>query len=419
MNTVSSSFSKTDNTGAAKICLWFYLGALLISVAYILTTGTYNGDFLGQTVTLDLWEFSLGIVASVVPYFISYWLYLRFTRCTRSSKVRVGNALLGMAFFFFTIWFILLALKYDVGVLGKGIYDAPALLTPFIQITNRINPFYLGVFFIVGYQGSRKTIALGIALLITLGLLRAGLGVFMYVLLALCIRNHRSIQRNFFKTVPILLVILLLTPTLYSLRDELRGETNNANEFEFAVMETFAARLAGRLSSITNSSFVLQERDQFKTDVKRLDPWYYQRQVLAPLVGVSVLPEVVPEKLLFNFYGTDPFDEAYVSFMAGVTGNLAMAWFVHPLFALVNVFTMIFMIWLTYFFANKLDLPYRNEVCFMLLMYPLTSGNGLELSTIALSMVALMAIFMLLRFLFIKRHALYEKYPAPTSSGKS
>lgn len=408
MKAVRVPFARIDTASAARLCLWFYLGTLFVSVAYILTTGTFNGDFYGVPVTLGSWELSFSILAAVAPYFFGYWLYLRFYRRAPAPTVRVGNALLGNAFFIVTLWFILLAYKYDVGVLGRELYDAPALIKPFIQITNRLNPFYLGAFFIVGYKGAKKTIALGIALMITLGLLRAGLGVFMYVLLALVIRNHRNFRgvfrRHFFKIVIMALVLPLGASQLYSLRSELRDKEDL--DASLTATEIITARLVGRLSSISNSSFVLQEIAQFRSDVKPLDPWYFQRQSLAPLLGVGIIPEITPERLLINVNGSSLLD---VSFMTGVAGNLLMAASKSPLIAVMNLITMISMCWLTFYIANKLALPYRNEVAFMLLLYPLTSGVGNEFSGLALSMLALVIVFTLVNSLSIRKrrpHAL-------------
>lgn len=396
--------STTYAPKAAKLCLWFYLATLSISIGYVLFTGELNGDFYGVPVSMGAAEFSFVTLISLAPYLVGYYMYRRFTRTAPAASVRVGNALLGKTFFTVTLWFIVLAIKYDVGVLGRELYDAPGLLKPFIQITNRINPFYLGTFFIVGYQGPKKTIALGILLMITLGLLRAGLGVFMYVLLALAIRNHQSLRgalrRHLFKLVLAVVLLPLAASQLYALRSEMRdAEDVNAS---LTAVEILTARLVGRLSSISNTAFIFDNSQQFQSDTRALDPFYFQRQTLAPLLGVGIIPEDTPERMLINVNGGSLFD---VSFMTGVPGNLTMAWFVHPLVALANALTMILMVWLSFFFANKLDLPYRNEVCFMLLLYPLTSGVGNEFSFIAVSMVALIVLFKLLRLVGIKDRA--------------
>lgn len=389
---------------AAKLCLWFYLATLSISLAYILYTGELNGDFYGVPVRMGGMEFTFVTLISVAPYLVGYLMYRRFTRTAPAPTVRVGNALLGKTFFVVTLWFIVLAIKYDVGVLGRELYDAPGLLKPFIQVSNRINPFYLGSFFIAGYQGSKKIIALGIMLMIALGLLRAGLGVFMYVLLALGIRNHQQLRgmfrRHFFKLVLIIVLLPMAASQLYAIRSEMR-EAENVNA-SLSAIEIVTARLVGRLSSISNTAFIYEESRQFRSDVRALDLWYFQRQTLAPLFGVGIVPDDIPERLLINVNGGSLFD---VSFMTGVPGNLTMAWFVSPLIALVNAVTMILLVWLSFFFANKLDLPYRNEVCFMLLLYPLTSGVGNEFSFIAVSMFALIVLFKVLRLVGVRNHA--------------
>lgn len=388
---------------AARLSLWFFLAMLSISIAYTLTTGNLNGDFYGVPLSMSGWEFTFVALISLAPYLIGYQMYKRFTRTAPPPTVRVGNALLGSTFFVVTLGFIFLAVKYGVGVMGLGLYDAPELIKPFIQIFNRINPFYLGVFFIVGYQGSKKIITLGIFLLITLGLLRAGLGVFMYVFLALLIRNHKSItsafHRHFFTLVFAAVFLPIIVPPLYEFRSEMR-ESQDIN-LDMSVAEIVVGRLVGRLTSIGNTAFIFQNSDQFRSDVRLLDPLYFQRQTLAPLFGVGIVPENIPERLLINVNGGSLFD---VSFMTGVPGNLTMAWFIHPMIALMNAITMVLMVWLSFFFANKLDLPYRNEVCFMLLLYPLTSGVGNEFSFIAVSMVALILLFKLFRLFRFKTH---------------
>ena len=386
---------------AAKLCLWFFIAMLSISIAFTVVTGDLNGDFYGVPLSMTCWGFAFVALISLAPYVIGYLMYKQFTRTAPPPSVRVGNALLGSMFFVVTLWFIVLAIQYDVGVLGREIYDAPELIKPIIQISNRINPFYLGVFFIVGYQGSKKTIALGILLLITLGLLRAGLGVFMYVFLALVIRNHESLsgsfRRYFFKLALALVILPIITPQLYAIRSEMR-ESQDIN-LDMSAVEIVIGRLVGRLSSISNTVFIYQNADQFRSDARVLDPMYFQRQTLAPLLGAGIIPENIPERLLINVHGGTLFD---VSFMTGVPGNLAFAWFIHPLIALTNAITMTLMAWLSFLFANKLDLPYRNEVCFMLLLYPITSGVGNEFSFIAVSMVALIVLFKFLRLFRIR-----------------
>jgi hypothetical protein len=365
---------------------------LSTSILYISITGELNGDFYGVPVSLSALAFGFVVLISLVPYILGYQLYLQFTRSAPAPTIHVGNAQLGCTFFIVTIWFIVLAINYGVGVMGRDIYEAPELVKLIIQITNRINPFYLGVFFIVGYQGSKRIIVLGIALLITLGILRAGLGIFMYVFLALIIRNHKNLRVSYHRLVPRLTIfialILIITPHLYSIRSSMR-ESQNVNA-EMSPTEIVLGRLVGRLSSISNTAFIYQNNDQFRSDVRTLDPAYFQRQMIAPLLGVWVIPEATPERLLINFHGSSLVN---YSFMTGMPGNLTMAWFIDPIIAIFNAFTILPVLWLSFFFANKLALPYRNETCFLLLLYPLTSGVANELTSVLVSIVALLILF--------------------------
>jgi hypothetical protein len=166
-------------------------------------------------------------------------------------------------------------------------------------------------------------------------------------------------------------------------------ESQNVNA-EMSPTEIVLGRLVGRLSSISNTAFIYQNNDQFRSDVRTLDPAYFQRQMIAPLLGVWVIPEATPERLLINFHGSSLVN---YSFMTGMPGNLTMAWFIDPIIAIFNAFTILPVLWLSFFFANKLALPYRNETCFLLLLYPLTSGVANELTSVLVSIVALLILF--------------------------
>lgn len=396
--------TKTDGIDAARLCLWFYLSALFFSVAYVIVTGRFNGDFFGVTASLGAGALGLSVGFALAPYIIGFQIYVRFARTAARPSIHVGNTALGIVFFGLTTWFIYLTFVYGVGIVGKPPYEASEYLTPLIQITNRINPFYLGAFFIVGYRGRTSVIILGIILLISLGIMRAGIGVFIYVFLALAIRNHDNFFVFFKKYfVLIILIILLLPiviPKLYSLRSELRGQDDI--ESTFTTTEIITGRFAGRLSSFSNSSFIVQEHEKFRRDSYYLEPIYFQKQMLAPLIGNEIIPRITPERLLINVHGGDLID---ASFMTGVPGNLAMSWFISPVVAALNSLTIVVLIFLSFYFSNKLAISYRNEVCFMLLLYPLTSGVSTEFSFLLVTLIFICIIFKIIYFIRPRTYA--------------
>lgn len=380
------------HSGPVRLSIAVYFAALLISTVYILSTGTYNGDFHGVRVTLPTWEILVYVVVSALPYIVGYLFYRRFSKLKRNVGYESSPRILSVLFFGLVIWFILLAVFYNVGVLGRGLYAAPEWLTPIIQITNRLSPYYLGVFFISTYKGDFRIVCLAIFLLVVLGVVRASLGVFIYIGLALVIRNHIALgtllTKHFGKILTFLIILPLASPQLYSLRSQFRGQEDIYKAL--SVGEVVSAQLAGRLSSISNTAFVMQEEQRFSSEAMLLDPFYFQKQALGSLLGVGVMPEQFPEKILINSFGGDYSD---VSYMAGVGGNLAFGWFISPIIFAINIVTMLVLMWICFLLANRLPLRYANEVCVVLMLYPLTSGVANEFSYLAVFFGLMSVIF--------------------------
>jgi hypothetical protein len=390
----ASSVSPPPLYVGARICTLLFVAAAVASFGYVLVTDTYNGDFFGVSETLGLAGQLAMLAAALAPYGIGWLIYRIYKARPYHGPIPVPPRRLYIAFFFLMIWFIVLAWKWDVGVLGKEIYDAPAPIKPFIQLSNRINPFYLGVLFILMYRGPRKWLLAGIALLIVLGIARAGLGVFIYVLLALLIRENAALIR-FAKRFKIAIVVCLLVfPTavsqLYQLRSSLRDKEP---EVELTVAQVIAARLVGRLSSFSNSALVVQETQHFRSAVRQLDPLFYERQAFGGIFGAAFVPQATPERMLINVYGGESVD---ISFMVGVPGNLYMAWLISPVLALFNFTLMIAMCVATFKLARMMRIPVANEFALMLLLYPLTSGVSNEFSSLVAAMASFVVLFALL-----------------------
>jgi hypothetical protein len=293
-------------------------------------------------------------------------------------------------------------MKYDVGVLGKELYDAPSYIKPFIQLSNRLNPFYLGVLFILLHRGSRAILWSGIALLIALGLLRAGLGVFLYVSLALLVRHFGGV-RGYVRRhkISILLAALafpLMVAQLYSVRAALRDD--GSAEIVMSATEIVAARLVGRLSSFSNSAIVAQETSLFRNEVRQLAPLYFASQAFGGIFGVAFIPRVTPERMLINIYGGDWFD---VSFMVGVPGNLYLGWLISPVIFLFNLSLIVLMCVTVFLVARQLNIPCANEFALLLVLYPLTSGVGSEFSSLIASLIGFCVIFAAIRLIWPPR----------------
>lgn len=398
-----STFLVDDDVRAARSCALLFMLAVVVSFGYIISTGTYNGDFYGVPEQLGLVGQVGMLILGSMPYAIGWWMYRYFKARPIQGSVAVSGHRVTLTFFILAVWFMVLAYNYEVGVLGKPLYEAPAIITPFIQLTNRINPFYLGVLFILVHRGSRKVLLLGIACLIALGILRAGLGVFLYIFLALLVRHYRKIvnylTRNRVTIIMVLLALPMAVTELYSLRSTLRAHDESV-ELVMSASEVITAKLMGRLSSLSNSNMVVQESSFFSKEVAKLDPLYFQLQALGGVFGASFIPVNIPERMLINVNGEDFFD---VSFMVGVPGNLFLALLISPILFLLNLVTLLLMCAATFYFARKLKFPLSNEFALLLLLYPLTSGVSNEFSSLAMALLSFCVLFSVLNIPLFSR----------------
>lgn len=378
----------SSNKGA-KIITLIFVGSAILSYAYAISTGTYNGDFAGVPEELGILALTGVLILTIIPYAFGWYLYRFFKRKPLKRAVSKNYKSIPFIFFIAVIWFIFLLIKYDVGIMGRPIYDAPEIIKPLIQISNRINPFYLGVLFILTYRGTRRVLWFGILLMIILGIFRAGLGVFLYVGLSLLIRWHNQIRlylcNNKIKTFALVLLFPFFVGQMYELRSSLRNE--GREKAAITSPELVAEKFAGRLSSFSNSAYIFQEGDFFKSQVLHLPANYFLEQVVGGVFGVGFLPDVTPERL---FYGADSSD---VSFMLGLPGNLYFSWLISPYIFMLNVFVVLLMCITVFLVSRRLGISECNEFALLLLLYPLTSGVASEFSALIASLVSFWLIF--------------------------
>lgn len=258
---------------------------------------------------------------------------------------------------------------------------------PVIQMLNRIDPFYLGAFFILATRKRISTDMLAIALMVTIGFLRAGLGVFNYVVIAMCTKYSVELIAAF-RRMPWLTAgaaagLPMTISSLYDLRGRLRGDM----QAELDLSELLLGRFIGRLSSFSNVAFIEQNSQSFAWASKMLEPFFYVKQALVSLLGSGIAPTITPERLLIA--GTHSY-EGYSTFMAGIPGNLLMSWYVSPAVALLNLTVIVFftcaILWLSRFFGSGKASAFGMGMLF----YPLTSGVANEFSTLLMNVVLLL-----------------------------
>lgn len=371
-----------------RLVYYVFVAAAVVSFVYSVLLGQYNGDFFPQPVYLPVGRLLVILVVSVLPLFLA-WKITGFVDRTDARRVYVLPSP--------TLWVLLVVVFgshiaatvfYGVGVMDREVYEAPALVQPVIQIINRLDPFYVGVFFILSTPKRASTDLVVILLMISLGFLRAGLGSFNYVLIALFIKYSVEIIRLSKQRPWVLIVAAATLPalmsSLYSFRAYLRGDI----EIEIGISDVLFGRLAGRLSSFSNAAYIDQNSSVFVWLSSMLEPLYYVKQGLVTILGSGVGPEWTPEKILISgtqYYG------GYSTYMTGIPGNLFFAWNVSPLSATLNAFatfvTVVIIIWLPRFLGNGIARAFGIGMLF----YPLVSGVANEFSQLLLNTAFLVA----------------------------
>ena len=365
-----------------RIVFALFLWATVGSFLYCLVLGQFNGDFFPLPVYLSSTALLVVLASCLLPY-LSAWNLSAFLERfpPRHRFIPSQRALLAFLILGFGAH-ILATLIFRVGVLDAEVYSAPAIVRPFIQILNRLDPFYLGAFFILATPKKWQTDILAISLMLATSLLRAGLGAFAYVFIAISIKYRRQLlamMRRYPWLVSIsCLGIPYLISVLYAIRGSLRGDAT----FDYSLSDLLFGRLIGRLSAFSNVAYIHQDSQSFMYNARMLDPLYYVKQSATSLLGSSVSPSITPEQLLISgntaYFG-------YSTFMTGVPGNLMMSWYVSPAIFVLNLVLIIAMVFAVLWCSRYLGGGVARTFGLGMLFYPLTSGVASEFSSLVLN----------------------------------
>ena len=377
-----------------NLCLLFIFSAI-ISFLYVIIKGRFNGDFLGVAVTLPFWILLINLLFCIAPFWATFKIYEYFKRKPVGKTITISITFYTWFLIFIMVWNAVVTIIYGVGILGAPPYEAPGTIKVVIQIMNRFNYMY-GVFiYILLVPKKDRTQILMIILLLGLAYLRAGLGVIMYLgmiyYLKYFVEIKAFVKKKMFILIPILLLLPAVITGLYTLRSNLRGQ--DAEQFS---QDPLTGILAGRLSSFSDSAFILQEAPYFFLGSQQLDLFYFQKQALVVL-SMNFLPDVRPETMLFKFYYEKSEDN--VAYMAGTQGNLYISLMRSYMSLILNVLTIIIYIYITFYLFRKLRFNYANELAFILLLYVLMSGVSNEYAFIGFSVLVFIILFLMVNLI--------------------
>jgi len=388
-----------DNSGykAARFCLILFSFFTICSFLYALITQRYNGDFMGTHVDLPLWTLVLNLVLTLAPYFFTWILYKKFKKSEVTRAITIPIQFFGVFLIFIIIWNILVTLAFGVGVLGAPLYEAPIFIKPFIQILNRFHYVYGGMLYILVSGKRNRTQFLIVFLLIILAYLRAGLGIFLYFGLTFSIKYFDEMWKVIKEKLLVAVIVLFTFPILVGLLYDLRSALRNSDEQATSLTskDLIFGKLIGRLSSFSNSAMILQEAPYFFYNAQSLSPYYFQQQAIGGMISVNLMPKLYPENLLINVFGGD---SEYVSYMVGTQGGWYIAAMKSLNVLMLNLFTVLVCVLLTFYFFRFMRFENANEYAFMLVLYPLTSGVANEYSQLVLSTLIYIVLFLLVNY---------------------
>ncbi|MBC8618447.1 oligosaccharide repeat unit polymerase [Parabacteroides faecis] len=384
---------------AGKYIIYGFIICAILSYIYTTCTKKLNGDFMAEDVELPNWLLLINLIITLLPFLVLKKLYTYFKiKSKKVSKISINIRFFSQFIYFLIIWHIFVTIVWGVGKMGSPMYSAPSIVLPFIQFFNRLNPAIIGIIFIFICKSKKETLSVCI-LIIILGILRAGLGSFIFIAMTLFVKYNKDIIYYIKKRKISFLIALFIFPTfvqiMYTLRSNLRSE--NYGDLENpSVVTLIGGKLIGRLSSFSNSAIILQNPAYFAISSQMLDTYYFQKQALAGIIGATHMPNEIPENQLIKAF--EPNAEN-VSFMLGTQGNLLMSLYKSPYVFILNSLTIILLITLNFSLAIRLRFSQSTEFALINMVYCVMSGVANEFTFYLFTTFLVLIIFYLFKII--------------------
>ena len=378
-----------------KNVVYLFGAFAVISFIYALSTRSYNGDFIDRRASLGVVLMVINLILTLLPLFLLWKAYLFFKKRETSHVVPIPLKIFEYFVFVLLILNLVVTIAFGVGKAATEFYEAPALIKPFIQILNRLDFVYISLLFIL-LSTNRTAIYRTTILIIVISILKASIGIFLFVFLVFGLKYFAEIREYMRTRKKVLVVVLFIFPffiqSLYEIRDQIRQD--DKFQQQFSVPKFFFGKLTGRLSSFSNSAIIIQEALYFSVKAKSLEDYYFQKQAIGGVLGANFLPHERPEFIMIQILDGSP--NKRVAFMCGTQGNLMIAALKSFKILTINILTIGFLVLLTFWLIRLLGFKYATEFAVILLIYPLTSGVANEFSMVAFSSLFLVILFLLI-----------------------
>jgi hypothetical protein len=384
-----------DPLAPSRAFVWLFGGFAVASYGYCLVTGTYNGDFFGSEVTLSVAALTVVLGLALLPFAAAWRLFRAVRTGPPGLEVQIPTVPFAIVVAALFAWNIYVTAAYGVAVMMQDVYTAPAAIRPFIQVTNRFNPMLIGMLFILATPRKARYDAPVAVAMLALSVLRASLGALLFLGIVLGYKYFERAVRTRRRLVTAAAIFLVGIPVTAGLLYGLRGSLREEVEQEVALADLVFAQLIGRLSSFSDTAYILQEPGEFAGAVAEMEATFYQRQILGSLVHSSFLPTTTPERILVAVRTGVELET--VNHMPGVPGSLALSWMRSRFVFVLNLATLVLLVAGILYAAHQFAHPALKDSGMLLLLYPLTSGVSYEFSNVLLVLVSVLTVAWLAR----------------------
>ncbi len=395
---------KTENYKAIKFIFYINIFYVTISYIYALTTQEYNGDFLNVPVRLNTTILSVIFLLCLIPYWIQWRIYKYFkNKKNRLKKVYINTKLIELFVFFLLLAHIFIIVVFGVNRVGVPPYQAPPFIKLFIQILLRFDIVLWGGFLILFLPKEKLKTSLLIAfLMVLIGLLKGSFGVINTITLLFIIKYYSVIISFIKKRIPIAIIMAFLFPTLvefaYTQRDLIRNVQYEEEKLESGRLIT--GKLVGRLSSFSNTAFLIDDAPKYILLAQYFDPDFYQKSMLIAInTAYAKDDRYTPERHL------KPNTPIGTSFMLGTTGILIFSLYKSPLVLVNNMITIFIISLLIYLIFRRVSFDYNTELSYLLLLYPTLSGVSSEYFFVLITVI----VFFITLLFFSTLNKLYTR----------
>lgn len=376
-----------------------------LSAYYITTAGIYNGDFQGIPIEQSNFEVWVYACIASMPYLVLYLIILRVT----PNKVRPIK--LPKFFVMFSIVILILSLiltlTYEVGVIGKEIYQAPILLKPFIVVISRIDPVVLAGILILSPYVKIRTALLAVGLLLMITLYRSSLQYVAFTLMLLYYKfmlsdkyTKKQNKNNKSKIIVIFFIItaliIYIAPELYRFRDELRGSVSE----EMGVESFILGKLIGRLSNLSVLLIFESRHDLFNYNIDRLHSLSYLADTLKYFWGSFTKILIISH---YDYF-TSILDSNALGFYAmqtGVLPALGLSLMKSPIVMILDVFVTFLFVFYTIRLSTYFLGVSGKYLAMSLLIFAVLSGAPSQFSLPMINLAVIAIVLKIIKYFSI------------------